>query len=702
MTEGKLTENLADLVDNYRGDKLPEIYVTGARRSLAFEERIAGVSTVTITGPYGVVYNHVFAPPIPSTGLVFINLPPGSYKIQSYNSVGGKTENLLKVAEVEPEILSDRSHVSYDAAGNVFNVKLSVNARASEGIHKLELIQNGKIAGVLLGKGTTMVSEFQTRVPTSSAQSRLIVQLSDLKGNCRQIRFYLDIESLSRMVANGSPAYFNKYTLDPGPSRPWRTIPEGKRYSLQMGNGIEMAFENVIKTGEISYTWTTSRPPNGYFDAFGAAVILKGWNGLEFGSAEVSMGYGGKALTPDQISALKIVRVEDPRNGIYSEMPAKNSPKKHEITAKVQGPGKFMLVAQEYSSGHTASGRILVAEKPEIDFLSGLAGKTEVFDLKSEAGLKFTRALKQMNKLPVSTVYRIWPENTALEPSGALKMRYSDKVVASLGIKEDTLALYTFALDGESNRQLPYLTLDKEGNVLTARVPQTHQLFAIVGSSVQAENIPPLFYPDGISPVSRISFSGSKDGLFISTRTLVVLTAEDPQVPDVLTSEVANIFYFLQTDRNINDNVQISTYTQPFTIEEGSRTIIYMALDKAGNYEFPRSTIVYADGTAPKTTAAIEGKNIEPGETVHITEADRITLASSDPLSNGVSSRVHSLFYSIDNIPADSKSARVYSNPFNLIKGTHIVYYMSLDNVGNLEMINSITAIVSPGKLKRK
>lgn len=680
--------NLAPPVENFRGSKAPQVFLTGRRRGFSFSEGMAGVSTASITGPYGVVYSKQFSPPIKSTGVAIYDLPAGAYYVRSYNAVGALTENRIVIAELEPELDLNGSYLSAGKMPGRVNIHLAAKGRASEGLRSIELIQNGKLAGVVHGKGGKIAASFDTSAQGSAAQTQFILQVSDNEGNYRQLRFALDGNKIPRQLKAGETIPLADKISFAGASRPWRTVPEASDYTLLLGNGLKMKFKNVKKTGEISNTWTTARPPNGYLDAIGAAFILRGWNGLQFESARVFIEYGVLGLSPGQISSLKVVRVDDPRDGKYTELQQQTSAGRREVSAELKGLGKYMLAAAQYGSVNVAdSQRGKKGADTEIEFLSGVNAQLSVFDMKSGAGASLINELKGMNLLPVSNVYRIWPENKEFEPSGALKMRYLDKTVSALGVDEKSLALYTLSLNGDVYK-LPYLTQDREGNLLTAMVPRTHQLFAVLGSSTQAENVPPLFYPDGIPPSSKIAFSGPREGEYISTMTFIVLTAEDAKVPSVLTSGVAGIFYFMQSEGVPQVDMQLSTYTQPFTLKEGLHTISYLAQDKAGNYEFPVSLKLSVDGTPPATTAAING--------------GKLVLTAIDPVSNGVSSKVQSIFYALDAIPAGSRAAGRYSGPVALPAGKHTVYYFSMDNVGNMETVNSLVVDVPPRAAKRK
>lgn len=94
------------------------------------------------------------------------------------------------------------------------------------------------------------------------------------------------------------------------------------------------------------------------------------------------------------------------------------------------------------------------------------------------------------------------------------------------------------------------------------------------------------------------------------------------------------------------------------------------------------------DGTPPVTTAALNGAEL--------------VLLAMDPVSNGLSSKVQSVFYALDAIPAGSRAAGIYTKPVELPPGKHMVYFFSMDKVGNMETVNSLPVNVPPHASKRK
>jgi len=355
-----------------------------------------------------------------------------------------------------------------------------------------------------------------------------------------------------------------------------------------------------------------------------------------------------------------------------------------------------------------ASPKALAAQN--LEFLAGETVTSEPYDMATPAGQSLLAAMKSRDLMPVGPVTRLGPDGLALEPSGAVTMRYSDGAIAALGVDENSIAIYQFTADGGSFARLPYLTRNTADNVLTARVPGLTSLFAILASSRQVENIPPSVYPDGIPPESSLAANGpaipAADGIIVSTRTGIALSGADPVLPGVETSGYKLTNYLLNPDEN---TVDISTFTAPLVSSEGVHALHYFSVDNALNYEFPRGTTIYADGTPPVTM--LGGETLfEAGGKKYAAAGSSVTLNGKDILSNGVSSGHLGTLYLvgistsacpalaqiISNPPAvlptfaglpGSCENPAYSQPFSLEEGTRSVTYFSQDRVGNSEKV---------------
>jgi hypothetical protein len=117
-----------------------------------------------------------------------------------------------------------------------------------------------------------------------------------------------------------------------------------------------------------------------------------------------------------------------------------------------------------------------------------------------------------------------------------------------------------------------------------------------------------------------------------------------------------------------------TTYTAPFTIStQGSHTVVYWSVDKAGNTETSHTGYVNIDATPPTTTATgLQSAN----NTGWQKTGQTVTLTATDAVS-GVATTQYTV---------DGGAAQLYGGPFLISgNGSHMVTYWSTDNAGNIE-----------------
>ncbi len=533
---------------------------------------------------------------------------------------------------------------------------------------------------------------------------------------CRRISYdnYLDFECArfgARVMPNSRTPTFIGFAVNQAPSLQVDIVPTGQNIFAPLNSYGEAYFDEVTSPGSLTVTATTSRPPAGFAEAAqNTTYEITPSPDLAFtGNVRLTLKYPSDNLTPAQENQLKLVKVVNPATGKYEQLAATLNPANKTISVTITSFSKFMVLAPEYPDPQATQSPDSINGFPEMDFLSGAAASLSKYDMGGSAGVGTLAALKSANKFPVGNVYSLSTATSTFEPSGAIKMRYSGGAVAGLGIDEDSLAIYGFTATGDLYK-LPYLTLDKDNKVLTARVPSAaYPLFAVLASSQQVENTPPSVYPDGISPETAISFGGITvpvaDGTFISSATAILFSASDPQVQSVVTSGVNLTNYILSPG---SGTVEISTYTGPFTLPEGVHPMYYMSVDNAGNYEFPKATTMYIDATPPETELSATLMTLAPDTSFYATISGTITLSAADPLVRGAQSGVLKTFYLVEknfseclNLapfllnpsgqlptftgPPGTCENPLYTASFTLSPGTHTVQYLSLDNIRNME-----------------
>jgi hypothetical protein len=139
-------------------------------------------------------------------------------------------------------------------------------------------------------------------------------------------------------------------------------------------------------------------------------------------------------------------------------------------------------------------------------------------------------------------------------------------------------------------------------------------------------------------------------------------------------------------------------YESGLTLAEGRRELAFGGRDRAGNFESLVSSTVYVDHTPPAVA-------LLPGP------AGSFTIEAQDPLVSGAASGVAELSYLVDaepqscdgveedpSAPAGTCANLGYAGAFTLAPGTHTVYFVAEDHVGNGTGIlsSSVTVAAAP------
>lgn len=166
--------------------------------------------------------------------------------------------------------------------------------------------------------------------------------------------------------------------------------------------------------------------------------------------------------------------------------------------------------------------------------------------------------------------------------------------------------------------------------------------------------------PDSVPPVTNATLSGTAGGggWYVSSVT-VTLTATD-------SNGIKATYYKIDSAR------KYTTYTGPFQVTtDGKHTVYFYSVDSKGYTETAKSVSVWVDKTAPTTSATANTRKLT------------ITLSASD----GAGSGVLATYYKLDG----GQTWLLYSSALKVTKGTHTIYYYSVDNVGNVEAQKSST-----------
>jgi hypothetical protein len=140
------------------------------------------------------------------------------------------------------------------------------------------------------------------------------------------------------------------------------------------------------------------------------------------------------------------------------------------------------------------------------------------------------------------------------------------------------------------------------------------------------------------------------------------------------------------------DNDDWIEYNGPFNfsmLSEGMHKLFFFSSDKAGNVEFINSIIFFKDDSPPITFINIGDPKFRAndGDYWNVTSATTFNLTIIDTFSG-----IEKTYYKIDN-----SLLTLYNNDFNLSQvedGFHLVYFYSMDNLGNIETTKYVKIFV--------
>jgi hypothetical protein len=131
----------------------------------------------------------------------------------------------------------------------------------------------------------------------------------------------------------------------------------------------------------------------------------------------------------------------------------------------------------------------------------------------------------------------------------------------------------------------------------------------------------------------------------------------------------------------------MSTFT--FSGADGARTVEYNSTDNVTNHETPNNysviSMLYLDNSAPVSGIALGNPTFVSGPDTYITNSTEVNLTASDVAG------IDGIWYRID----VGGSWTLYNGNFTIAaEGTHTIYFNATDNVGNIEISQTMTVIV--------
>ncbi|MCG2725064.1 MAG: hypothetical protein L6420_02195, partial [Elusimicrobia bacterium] len=548
-------------------------------------------------------------------------------------------------------------------------------------------------------------SKLVLKNPPPSSVVRQMCDPSDSEGMCPQ-GYEVSPEGSGSPAFDGTkvnPVYY--YSIDP-------YMVSESNISVPLGSNVTIAFDQITTAGNIGMSIGYDLPPLGYVSLPKNNIFDINSN-IEFDNAIITFAYELEGMSSLQESQIKIAKVIDSAQGLYEELSTTVDTINKKVSANITSFSRFIIIAPAYSTPNTIQSFETIAGNPEIEFISNEAiVSSEKIAESSLFNQKIVKWLKDNNKIPVGNMYFVGPDNTEFSPNAHVKMRYDETKLAALNVTENDLELYEFSVDSSLMFKVPRNILDTEKNEINAEVSKLHSLFAVLVSSqhIPSEDI---MYPETtLSYSSAVFFKDAE--VYISTGMMITLEGIDYPLKNqpaftLYLKDISPDFNCLKTAYNpldANGTCSNPIYQSIFSLTEGAHTVYYGSVDNAGNFENTKSTSIFVDGTAPVTTAEVRGEQIADGERVYITATDSVTLTAIDPVVNGVASGMYDISFLIDktmeecediieddNAPQGTCENPGYTLPFTLSAGTHTVYYLSEDNVGN-EEVKSVTIVV--------
>jgi hypothetical protein len=306
-----------------------------------------------------------------------------------------------------------------------------------------------------------------------------------------------------------------------------------------------------------------------------------------------------------------------------------------------------------------------------------------------------SRSVKEIEPLfGVENWSEMFPEETA--PVSTATLAVGDgiqlSVMARLSAEEscyvsgNTLTLY-------QSENPKVAKVDSIGRILALAPGATRIKVKAMGISTSAlVNV--TASSDTTPPVTEIQFSSPayispSGGIYLSTRTLVYLSAIDPVIEGAYSSGVS--FTGVSIDSVPERPGDFWRYV-PFGLNEGRYVIYFASWDEARNNEKIQASTVSVDAMAPAVGFEVdEPVKVGADGALVLSASAAITLTAQDvgPDASGVAR----IMYSID-LPYSPSTVVPFFKSFTLPVGTHTIVYAASDNVDNHSAVEVLKVAV--------
>ncbi|MHB2027042.1 MAG: OmpL47-type beta-barrel domain-containing protein [Elusimicrobiota bacterium] len=270
--------------------------------------------------------------------------------------------------------------------------------------------------------------------------------------------------------------------------------------------------------------------------------------------------------------------------------------------------------------------------------------------------------------------------------SGLMDMIVSTFTNPSPAVGQTFVSTFTLSASSDGIHTLDYFAQDIVGNREVVHV-----------TTVAVDNTPPeteLSFIGGAESPGPVSGS-----VYVSSSAFLALVSTDP----VINGAASGVAFTQYSD----NGGLFQIYTSSFALAPGAHSLDYQSQDNVGNLEVLRSTIVLVDQTPPVASLVISSPSFAGAEgIVYVASSTFISLTALDPPLVQISSApgvngpgpFPSSGVNRIEVAVDSQAFAAYVSSVSLgqglSQGLHILRYYAVDNVGNVEAVQTSTIAV--------
>ncbi|MBI4051268.1 MAG: hypothetical protein HY400_02060, partial [Elusimicrobia bacterium] len=246
-----------------------------------------------------------------------------------------------------------------------------------------------------------------------------------------------------------------------------------------------------------------------------------------------------------------------------------------------------------WSNSHTVTSSQEIQGSPELTFTSNKPSIT--IEPTHPADPSFSDFMQKIAHdhgcALISHAFYVLPDETNFPKPAVLTFKYDPKILEELGIPPSKLEIHESAPTAEGFIRLP-TTVDETNHTVTATLSELHSAFGVFGTGFAGDTTPPVTTLEINGPQYQ---DGAGNKTLSATGSQIALSAMDPVV-DGRSSGISFVGYWIDIPPDFST---VTPYQGPFSLSEGIHTVSYFSIDRVGNIETIRSTVLRADGTAP-------------------------------------------------------------------------------------------------------